>query len=289
MRSKLLYPLILVLSILFIAPAFAQTEDELVAKFLNKAEKKQKNKVGYLVFHGSYGKLSNDNDHNKVAGLVSPLVTGLNGSDGTIKGIYRSKEFYLGFGMMASPKAAFVVGFNYWLEMGSTSNGDFNLALVDPTDTDDHLGFELSSEVQVYGIQTQMEYYLMNQPDEHGILSNFALKANVGAGYYFANWQLWDGFPGYNLSTSSSETIGGKVTGKAPGFSAGISGEMPTGFGGLIVEAGARYEYLNFTKMRWYNDNDEEVVVAYTANADRAELDFSGPRVQFGLKRFFNW
>jgi len=268
MRSVFTLILAFGLAILLIVPAMAQTEDELVAKFLKKVEKKQNKKVGYLVLNGSLGRLFQDNDYNMFSARVTPLVSSLSGGTGEIKKINYSYEFSLGFGMMASPKTSVEVGFAYWLKQGSSQTGDFNLSLVNLDDPDDQYGFDLNSEVQIYGFSSSVDYYLSEPPDKDGLLHNLAFKVGGGLGYYFASWQLWDGFTGFNLNTSEAEIISGTLSGSAPGFT---------------------YLYLNFTGMNWYNSNNEEVVATVNNSGTKVELDMSGPRFQLGFKRYFSW
>lgn len=289
MRAKVLTPIILILSILLAVPVMAQTEDELVARFIRKTERKQKKKVGFIVFDGSYGKLANGSSYNNFARSTSPLISSSDGSSTAIDGIYRSKEFFLGFGMMTSPRTSVIIGANYWLKLGSSNTGTFNLSLTNPDDLVDHAGFDLKSEIQVYGMSTRFNYYLLNQPTRTGVLEKVALKLGLGGGYYFARWNIWEGYSGYNVSTSQPEVINGRLSGSSLGFTAGLSAEAPLGFGGLVFEASAKYHYLNFSKMKWYNSNNEETVVAAVNSSDRIDLDFSGPRAQFGFRRYFNW
>jgi hypothetical protein len=277
------------LSLLLITPTMAQTEDELIAKYLKKAEKKSTKKVGYLVINGSFGRLYRDNDYNKFSNRVSPLVASVGGGDGELEKINKSIEIFGGFGMMASPKTSVEFGFTYWLKQGSTETGDFNLSLVNLDDPLDHYGFELQSEIQIYGFTGGMDYYLSDPPDKDGQLHNLAFKVGGGFGYYFANWELWEGFTGFNLNTSESEIIGNKLTGSAPGFTANVAAEYPIGLGGLVFEAEARYLYLNFTGMNWYNSNNEEVVATVNNSGTKVELDMSGPRIQLGFKRYLSW
>jgi len=289
MRSFFTLILTLGLAILLIAPAMAQTEDEMVAKFLKKTEKKHQSKVGYLVLNGSLGRLYRDNDYNMFTNRVSPLVSSLSGGTGEVKKLNYTYELALGFGVMPTHKTAVEIGFAYWLKQGSSQTGDFNLSLVNLDDPNDQYGFDLSSEVQVYGFNLNVDYYLSGPPDKEGILNGLALKAGGGLGYYAASWQLWDGFTGFNLSTSEPEVISGKLTGSAPGVTANVAAELPMGLAGLVLEAEARYLYLNFTGMKWYNSSNEEVVATVNNSGLKVELDMSGPRFQLGLKRYFSW
>jgi hypothetical protein len=289
MRTFLALIVVIGLSLLLITPVHAQTEDELVAKFLKKAEKKHTKKVGYLFANGAFGRLYRDNQYNMFTERVNPLISSVSGNDTEIKKLNQSYELFGGFGMMPSPKTAVEFGFSYWLKQGSSVNGDFNLSLVNLNDPNDHYGFELRSEIQVYGFTGSIDYYLSEPPDKDGQLHNLAFKVGGGLGYYFADWELWEGFTGYNLSTGTPETLGGKLNGSAPGLTANVGVEYPLNIGGLVVSGSVQYLYLNFTGMNWYNSTNEEIVATVNNSGLKVDLDMSGPRVRLGLKRFFAW
>lgn len=293
MRSKYFIPLVIVLSCLLVVPVFGQTEDEIVAKFMKKAEKMRVKKIGFAVIHGSYGRLDNNNTYNQFANQISPQIAGIQGLGAGLPGIYRSKEFFAGFGIMATPQASVTFGFNYWLKLGSDQKGDFNLVLLNAADSVDHLGFDLTSEIQIFGFSSSVDYYLLNPPTKDGILPGFSLKAVLGGGYYFAKWQLWDSFAGNNLDAAVGDdpitVVESKLSGSAPGFTIGMAAEYPLGIAGLVVEGSAIYRYLNFSSMKWYNESDEEIVATYQNDGERVELDFSGPRARLGFKRYFSW
>lgn len=289
MRSFFLVIMVIGLSLLLITPAFAQTEDELVAKYLNKTEKKQIRKVGFIVVNGSFGRLFRDNDYNKFTVRVNPLLAAVGSTTPTVEKINSSYELFGGFGMISSPKTAAQIGFSYWLKQGSAQTGDFNLSLVNINDPADLYDFNLKSEIQVYGLAGEVHYYLTDTPDKYGKLHNIAFKLGAGFGFYFASWELWDGFTGYNLNTGTPEIIEGKLKGAAPGLKALAGVELPIGLAGLVVEGSAQFQYLNFTGMKWYNSNNEEVVATVNNSGTKVELDMSGPRVQLGLKRYFSW
>jgi hypothetical protein len=290
MRSKFFSFLVLGLALLVAVPAFSQSEDEIVASFLKKTEKKKsKHAVGFFVLNGSYGRISRDNKYNYFAGRVTPLVTSTNGSSTLVDDISNTQEISGAIGFMTSRKTAVSLGFSYWLKLGSSRTGDFNLSLVNENDPNPHAGFDLKSEVKVIGACANFDYFLSNPPDKDGVLRKLAVKLTAGGGYYKASWQLWDGFAGYNLTSLQSEAVGGKLSGSAPGGNLGISAEYPINFGGLIMEGLLRYTYLNFTNMKWYNGSNQEVVATYNESGSRVDLNFSGPRVQLGFKRYFSW
>jgi len=289
MRRIFALTLGVVVSFLLAAPTFAQTEEELVNQFLKKAQRQQIKKVGFLVVNGAWGRLNRDNDYNKFTVRVSPLVSSVDGSTVGIDKLNYSQELFGGFGIMVSPKTSATAGFTYWMKLGSTQTGDLNLSLINMENPDPLYDFDLKSQVQVYGFAGQLDYYLTTPPDPNGNLNNLAFKIGAGAGYYVAQWELWDGFTGFNLSTSEQEVVTGKLTGNAPGFSAQVAAEYPVGLGGLVLEGLARYLYLNFTAMRWYNSNSEEVVATINNSGTRVNLNMSGPRIHLGLKRYFGW
>ncbi len=289
MRNKLFILISLMIGLLLVGSIQAQTEEELVARFLKKADKHQIKKIGFVTFSGSYGKLMTQSDYNSFASQISPNITTTTGGTGLVEGIYRSKEFNLTMGMITSPTTSMEFGVSYWLELGSDQTGNYNLSQVNYDDSVIHDGFSLESKVQVYGINGNLNYFLFNAPDRDGILHGSALKLGLGAGYYFARWNLWEGYSSYNLNTSAQQALGGKLSGSSLGFTASLGSEIPLKFGGVILEGSVKYLYLNFAKMKWYNSDNQENVATFNNNDDRVELDLSGGRVQFGMKRYFNW
>jgi len=289
MRSIYTLFLVMGLSLLLAVPAMAQTEDELVAQFLKKTEKNKVRKVGFFVVNGSFGRLNRDNDYNKFSVRVSPLISSVDGSSVGIEKINYSQEFFGGFGFIVSPKSSATIGFSYWLKMGSSEFGDMNLSLVNLGASDPTYDFELNSQVQVYGIAGDLDYYLVNPPGADGQLNNLSFKVGGGLGYYFARWQVWEGFTGFNLTTGVPEVIDGKLKGSAIGVSLQVSAEYPIKLGGLVMEGSARYLYLNFTDMKWYNSYNEETVATVNNSGLPVELNMSGPRFRIGLKRYFSW
>jgi hypothetical protein len=289
MRHRMIAFLVIGFVLLSVVPVMADTEEEMIAKFFNKTNQPAAKKVGFLVVNGSLGRLNKDNDYNKFTNRVSPLLLNLSGGSTELEKVFYSHELYIGAGMMTSPNSAMSLGFSYWLKMGSNQVGDFNLSQLNASDPDDHYSFDLKSELQVYGIVGNLDYYLLNPPDRDGILRRLSVRTTVGGGYYFARWELWEGFTGYNLSTEMPEVVEGKLTGQAPGFSGGVAVEFPVRLGGLVAEGTVRYLYLNFNAMKWYNSNSDETVATVNNSGTRVDLDFSGPRVHFGLKRYFGW
>jgi hypothetical protein len=272
-----------------LAPAFGQSEDEVVAQYIKKTEKKQKerrSKVGFLALYGSYGKLSDDNSYNKFTSYTNSSITNVS-APGALSGIYRSKQFGGNFGFMASSKMAIKLGFEYWLKMGSDETGDYNLA-VEPLGLQSD--FNLLSKIQVYGFTAGLDYYILNHPDRAGIINSLALHFGAGAGYYMAKWEIWQGSSSFNLATGESDANAEPLKGSTPGFTASLGADYPIRFFDLVLGAEVSYLYLNFTNVHSYNDVGEELYLTCSANTnDRVDLDFSGPRVQMQLKKFFHW
>lgn len=282
----------LILAALFliaaVAPSFAQTtEDEAVAQFLKKLDKKktEHNRVAFVTFGFAYGKLPNDNPYNQFYTYANANIDPLDGSRYPVLGIWRSKQFELNAGMMISPRVTFSAGFDYWLKMGSNKTGDYEFDIA-PLGT--QYDFNIKSEVQVYGFKGGFDYYLLNPPDNKGIFNSFAIRVGGGAGFYFAKWDIWDGSTAFNLATGTSDLNAEPLKGSAPGFYGSIGLDYPIGFLGLLVGADFNYLFLNFTKVKGYNNIGEELYVTYSDNTnDRVELDFSGLRGRLLLKRFF--
>ena len=85
--------LILLVGVLFLFVAvgstFAQSEDDVVASFMHKAQKKHKTKVGFFSASFSYGLLQNDNGMNQFKDYANSQI-----SPGyPIPGAWRSYQF----------------------------------------------------------------------------------------------------------------------------------------------------------------------------------------------------
>jgi len=289
MRTAIATLLAACLLISLAVPVMAQSEEEMVAQFLKKAQKNQSRKMGFVVFNGMYGRLRTGSEYNLFTSHVNPLLSTAAGAPARIDGIYRSKEFYAGFGMMTTSRSSITIGATYWLNMGTTKTGDYDMTQLNLADTGPRYDYELKSTVRVFGVLANFDYYLLNPPDRQGVSKRLAVRIGTGGGLYFAKWQLWNGYTGYNLFTAAPETIDGNLSGVAPGFTATLAVEYPIPLGGFVVETAAQYLYLNFNRMKWYNADNEESVAVYTDDFDRVNLDLSGPRARFGLKRYFNW
>ncbi|MFH2036883.1 MAG: hypothetical protein ABIJ45_10810 [Candidatus Zixiibacteriota bacterium] len=276
MLKKIAILTALLLLAVAVTSAFADTEDEIIAKYLKKTEKKHANKIGFISTNFSYGKLSNDIGYNSFSFSASSDLTELNGSVHPHERIYRSKELGLSLGMMVSPKAALSFGFDYWLNMNTK-------VTIDQTTTIGTLDIpELyvdDASLNVYGIKAGFDYYFLDHPDNEGILNKLALKLGGGTGYYFASWDVW------NETSDQAEPL------KANSFALWVNGgaEYPIGFAGLIVGADVSYFFLNFSDVTSYNQETGDLTMAYLTGGDKVELNFSGPRAKIMLKKYLLW
>ena len=284
MSRKLALLLAAVFLFTVVAPVFAQTEDEIVARYLKKAEKKQhQKKVGFVTAGFSYGKLGDNTDYNKFSNYANANITPCQ----PVEGIWRSRQFNASFGMLLSQRTALHLGFEYWLKLGSNESGDYTMGIAPLGAQTD---FDLQSEVQVFGITSGVDYYFLNPPTREGVFNSLALRLSGEGGLYFASWDIWDGASSFNLATASFENNREALKGTSVGGTVALGADYPTPLFGTLLAVDVSYTYLNFSKVKSYNSVDEELHVSYTASGDnRVELDFSGLRGKIQLKKFFRW
>lgn len=103
------------------------------------------------------------------------------------------------------------------------------------------------------------------------------------------NWDLWPGYESLNLGTGAVPDTNVTFKGSAPAFSLGMGAEYPLGFFELGIGAEFSYMYLNFTNVAWYNGDDEVVATSTGTEDGRVDLDFSGFRGKFEIRRYFSW
>jgi len=279
-----LMPLLAILLVIAVAgSAFSQTEDEIIAKYLKKAEKKHRDKVGFIGLTGAYGKLPNETDYLKFRNYSNNNIAPGN----PIDGIWRSKQFGFEMGMMVARQFSVKAGFDYWLKMGNEATGDYTMA-IEPLGIQDN--FTIKSEIQVYGFWAGFDYYLLNPPNRAALVNALSVRCGASGGLYMANWDIWSGASAFNLSLENFEQNSDPYTGSTPSFSAWVGADYPTPFFNMLVGLEATYQYLNFDKLHAYNSLGEELYVTYSDNSsDRVKLDFSGFRGKVVLKRYFAW
>ena len=257
------------------------TEDEIVQSYIKKTKNKQTRKVGWLSGNFTWNML-NSSDYKKFAEYSSHHIT-----NGSIDNIKNGNVFGLNFGVMFKSRLAFVMGGEYWLKMGTSETGAFTYN--PPTAAASTIN-DLKSEIKVWGISGGVDYYLKNPPEKVSHLQNLSLKVGARIGYYEAKWDLWNSFENLNLATAAPSDRNTTFQGSAPGFSAHLGAQYPTGLWDFALGMDISYLYLNFTNVAWYNSVDDEIVVSYDGTQDgRVDLDFSGMQLKFELTRFFSW
>lgn len=270
-----------------IGPVFAQTEDEIVSKFMRKTEKKHINRVGFIAAYFSYGKLSDNSSYNKYSIFVDKNLTANNPSDLKMDGAYRSDQLGISLGMMIAPRIAVKLGFEYWLKMGTNKMGDYDFNLAP---FGEQRNFNLVSELQVYGITSGLDLYLLNPPDKFGQFHSLAFRISGGGGFYMTQWKIWHGSNSFNLSTGASEANIEPLKGSAPGFYGGIGFDLPIRFLGMTLGSEIIYMVMNFNSVKSYNRLGEELYLSYPDDTSKPiKLDYSGPRGKMELKKFFSW
>jgi hypothetical protein len=146
------------------------------------------------------------------------------------------------------------------------------------------------SELQVFGINTGLQYYLVNPPSTTQKLTGLAARIGGSIGYYTASWDLWSEYENLNLSTNVPVAANTTFKGTAPGFSLGFGLDYPLGLLDLGLALDASYLHLNFGNVAWYNSSGEEIIATNDGTADgRVNLSLSGVRAKIELKRYFNW
>lgn len=288
MSKKLVAVLLAAIFLLAIASsAFSQTEDEIVAQYLKKVEKRHRHRIYFMDVSFAYGKLPNDNPYNSFYNYANSNIAGQNGSSNPLTGIWRSKEFGANFGLMVSRNMSFKFGFKYWHKLGNSVVGDYNFGIA-PLGLQEN--FDLKSEVQVYGFTGGIDCHILNPPNREGIVNSLALRIGAGGGIYMVKWDIWEGSNSFNLSADLYEETTEPLKGSAPGFSAWVGADYPIGVFDLLVGTDIIYQHLNFDNVHSYNNLGEELYVIYSDNtADRVTLDFSGLRGKIELKKYFQW
>ena len=284
MRFLNLVIVLLVLLFAFsIVSADTNAEQELLDKYLKKINKVDDfKKLGWLSATFQLDRINRNNNYNDFTNYESQ-----NFSNTNLSWLNTASSFGLEVGMIFNDKIAFSLGGEYWLKFGENQSGSFdytNSSGANITVTD------LKSEMSIWGINTSISYYLSNPPTITNHIDALAWKVVGLVGYYQVNWDLWDGYQTTNLTTATYSNSNVTHKGSAPGFSLGMGLDYPLNIIGLNAGLDFSYFYLNFKNVAWYNTLDQEIVATYTTSPDsRVNLDFSGFRGKFELKRYFSW
>lgn len=281
-KSALSLTLVLVLASSFMAQA-DEKEQEIVSKYLAKAQKMHAKKLGWVSFNYQYNRINRaSNDYNKMA---STLSTQISGTD--FQWINNTNAFGIEFGTILKEKFVWTIGGEFWSKAGDKFSGTFTytppsgvpVAVTDP-----------KSEVSVWGVTTGVQLYLTNHPKPATGLTGLAIRSGVNAGYYVAKWNLFDQYQNVNLSTGLDEGQNIAYKGSTLGFSFNLGADYPINLWDMSLGLDASYLLLNFGNVAWYNLQDEEIVATWTGDdTGRVDLNMSGVRAKVELKRFFSW
>jgi len=258
----------------------AETEQDIVNRFLKKTETKHVKKISWIAANITLNRINRDNDYNKFANYSSTHF-----SNTTLPWLGEAKSLGIELGLLLGRKFAWSVGGEYWFKLGTNQTGSFNYT---PPDALPSVVDNLVSEVTVWGVSSSVQYYLYNPPSKDNLLSRLALRVGGSIGYYQAHWDLWDGYQNLNLATSAPTSTNTTFKGSAPAFSINAGVDYPLSFLDMALGIDIGYLYLNFTNVAWYNQSNEEIIATYNGAADgRVVLGLSGIRGKVELKRFF--
>ncbi len=257
-----------------------ETEQEIVNRYLRKTQAKHTRKISWIATNFTMNRINRDNDYNKFADYNTQHFSNV-----TLPWIGEAGSFGVDLGMMLGEKFAWSLGGEYWLKMGVNKSGEFTYS---PPQGGTVTVENLVSQVQVWGVTSSLQFYALNPPNKSNLLDRFALRLGVGVGFYQSSWDLWDNYQNLNLATSAPASTNTTYKGSAPSFSVNLGVDYPLPFFDMCVGFDVSYLYLNFTNVAWYNTDDQEIVATYSESPEsRVDLNFSGIRGKFEVKRFF--
>ncbi len=269
-------------------PSIETTPEEAAvkAKFLKESEEKHTRHVSFLALRVGGG-LLDGGDYDKFAAFNNSNITRTDGGSEVLSELSNSLEVGLEMGVMLGSKSSVSLNLDYWLKNGSNNVGDFTLGVA-PLGS--QTGFALQSEITVFGAAGNFGYFLLNPPSKTGVSKGLSIEAIGTAGFYFSKWDVWQGSGNINLSTGLFEQVGGSMTDQSPGFGAGMRFSLPTGVFGTSLALEGSYLQLKFSNPSWKNASNEEIFATFSANSnDQVELDFSGLRSKFEIRKFMSW
>ncbi len=256
-------------------------ERDIVQRYMNQVEEKHTNKISWMSGHFEVNRINRHNDYNTFATNESARFT-----DASIPWLGEAKSLGLDMGLVFKDRFAWSVGGEYWLKLGSNEPGTYTYAASSGTAEVN----DLKSQISVWGITTGLHFYPLSHPTVQGKLDKLSLRVGGNVGYYSANWDVWSAYQSINLSTALPEAENIAFSGSGPGFSAVIGLDYPLGWNDLAIGLQTSYLHLNLDNVAWYNTNDEEIVATSTGLADgRVDLDLSGIRARFEIKKYFSW
>lgn len=258
----------------------AETEQDIVNRFLKKVETKHVKKISWIAANFTLNRINRDNDYNKFADYSSNHFTNTD-----LPWIGEAKSLGIELGLLLGKKFAWSIGGEYWFKIGTNQTGSFNYT---PPDASPLVVDNLVSEVTVWGVSSAVQYYLYNPPSKSNLLNQLAVRVGGSVGYYQVNWDLWDGYENLNLATSAPTSTNTTFKGSAPAFSIITGVDYPLPFFDMTLGIDVSYLHLNFSNIAWYNQSSEEIIATYNGASDgRVDLGLSGVRGKVELKRFF--
>jgi hypothetical protein len=282
-----LFGILLITILLLPLTLKAATEDEMVQQFFNKHEEVTKRQIMLAPFFTlSYGKVNPDGYHNFTS-ETNKYIKAVNTQDATaLAGIYRITSFEGGMSVLIN-RGQISFGIDYWLTNGSAKTGDFEIYYDLTTGAhDDITDFTLRSQVKVWGIFLDYQYFIHNRPIPGTGLNKLAAKIGGGLGYYGASWNLWDGFGGYIQDTGEWYELTDNLKGSGPGFHISAGFEYPA-FKGIVLAADAKYVWLKFDKLSKPITPTFELYLVRSDTGEPIDMDFSGPRLNLSIKHYF--
>ncbi|HUV31330.1 MAG TPA: hypothetical protein VMY05_09610 [Acidobacteriota bacterium] len=259
-----------------------ETEQDVVNRYLQRMEKTQVMRLGWVSAHFGVNRINRHNDYNDFAILESAYITG-----GELSWVKQAYSFGAEFGIVFKERLAWSLGGEYWLKLGEQLDGSF---IYSPPAGGAMIVTDPSTEIQVYGACTGFDYYFYNHPSARDHLTGLALRAGGRVGFYIVKWDIWPEYENLNLATSQPANTNTTYQGTAPGLTMNVGLEYPISLWGLVAAVDLSYLYLNFSNVAWYNAADQEVVVSYDRTEDgRVDLNLSGIRARLEVKRFLSW
>ncbi|MFH1893590.1 MAG: hypothetical protein ABIK83_13020 [Candidatus Zixiibacteriota bacterium] len=281
-----LFSILLIAMLLLPLTLKAASEEEMVQQFLAKNDAVKKRTMVAPFFSFSYGKVDPAGYHN-FTGETNKYVRMVNSTDATaLASIHRITSFEGGLSLLVD-RGLLSAAFDYWLTVGSSKKGDFefytDLTAGTHEDVED---FNLRSEIKVWGVYLDYQYFIHNPPVPYFGIRGLSAKAGAGIGYYGAYWDLWEGFAGFIEGTDEYYVLTDHLKGSGPGFhlSAGI--EYPA-WKGLILAADAKYVWLKFDKLSKQMTETYELYLVNSDTHQPIDIDFSGPRLNLSIKHYF--
>jgi hypothetical protein len=282
MRLKVALVSLMLVLVFGLEMATAETEQEIINRYLQKTVAKHTSKLGWASINFSVDRINRHNDYNDFTIIESAKLT-----NGTFSWIEQGFSLGADFGVVFNKRFAWSLGGEYWMKQGETlPGGDSYLQLSTGTT----VTANPKSELSMFGVTTGLQYYLVNPPTVTEKLTKLSVRVGGTVGYYSCSWDVWPEYENLNLTTGTPADMNATYKGTAPGFSFGLGLDYPLGLWDMGLGMDAGYLYLNFGNVAWYNSTGDEIVASLDGTEDgRVDLALSGVRGKIELKRYFNW